>query len=102
MNRPGETYLETSAAALFAFGLARGWRYGFLGDEVLPVIARAMQGVRSRIVTNVEGQPVVTGVSGPTTAGGFALYASIAQADDLPFGIGAVLYALLETSGLPL
>lgn len=101
VNRPGETYLETSAAALFAFGLARGWRYGMLGDEVLPVIAKAMQGVRSRIVTTAEGLPVVTGVSGPTTAGSFELYASIAQADDLPFGVGAVIYALIETSGLP-
>jgi len=101
VNRPGETYLETSAAALFAFGMARGWRYGVLGDEVLPVIAKAMKGVRARVVTNAEGQPVVTGVSGPTTAGTFANYAAIGQSDDLPFGVGAVIYALVETSGLP-
>ncbi len=102
VNRPGETYLETSAAALFAFGMGRGWRYGFLGDEVLPVIRAAMAGVRSRVLSEGEGQVVVTGVSGPTTAGTFANYAAIGQSDDLPFGVGAVIYALIETSGLPL
>jgi len=31
LNRPGETYLETSVSALFAYGMARGFRYGYLG-----------------------------------------------------------------------
>ena len=101
MNRPGQTYLETSVAGLFAFGMARAWRYGYLGDEVLPSIALAMQGVRSRVVDRGEG-PVVTGTSGPTTAGTFPEYAKVAVGDDIPYGIGAVVLALIETSGLPL
>jgi unsaturated rhamnogalacturonyl hydrolase len=101
LNRPGETYLETSAAALFAFGLARGWRTGVLGDDVLPVVRKAMEGVRSRIVDGPDGKPVVTGVSGPTTAGTFAQYAAVKVEDDLAYGIGAVILALIETSGLP-
>ncbi|MFH1529434.1 MAG: glycoside hydrolase family 88 protein [Pseudomonadota bacterium] len=101
VNRPGETYLETSAAALFAGGMARLWRIGVVGDEVLDPIHAAMDGVRSRIITGVDGVPVVTGVSGPTTVGTFAEYAAVETVDDAPFGIGAVLLALLETSGLP-
>ena len=100
LNRPGETYLETSASALFAAGMARGWRIGVLGDEVLPVVAKAMAGVKLKIVTGANG-PVVTGVSGPTNVGTFATYKSVKVEDDLPYGIGAVVFALIETSGLP-
>ena len=100
LNRPGETYLETSATALFAAGLARGWRIGVLGEEVLPVIAKAMVAVKSKIVTGADG-PVVTGVSGPTNVGTFAVYAAVPVEDDLTYGIGAVVFALIETAGLP-
>jgi len=99
VNRPGETYLETSASALFAIGLARGYRYGFLGEEVLPVIEAAMEGVKSRVVDDGDG-PIVTGTSGPTTVGGFDDYAAVELVDDLHYGVGAVLSALVETSGL--
>ncbi|MBM4371192.1 MAG: glycoside hydrolase family 88 protein [Deltaproteobacteria bacterium] len=101
VNRPGETYLETSAAALFAAGMARLWRIGLAGDEVLSSVHAAMDGVRDRIVTGADGLPVVTGVSGPTTVGTFEEYAAVETVDDVPFGVGAVLLALLETSGLP-
>ncbi len=100
LNRPGETYLETSATALFAAGLARGWRIGVLGDEVLPVVAKAVTAVKAKIVTGADG-PVVTGVSGPTNAGTFEVYKAVKVEDDLQYGIGAVIFALIETSGLP-
>jgi rhamnogalacturonyl hydrolase YesR len=100
LNRPGETYLETSTGALFAFGMARAWRNGLLGDEVLPAIAKAMVGVRSRLVDAVDG-PVVQGTSGPTSAGTFAEYSAVPQKDDILYGIGAVILSLIETSGLP-
>lgn len=101
-NRPGEIYEETSASALFAYALARAWRYGLAGDEVLPVIARAMAAVEDRIETDEQGRPVVTGVSGPTTAGTFDMYALVPLEDDLGYGLGAVILALVETAGLPL
>ena len=101
VNRPGETYLETSAAALFAYGMARGYRYGVFGEEVLPSIHAAMAGVVARVTLDPQGVPTVTGVSGPTSASTFASYAAIPTVDDVPFGLGAVLLALTETSGLP-
>lgn len=100
LNRPGETYLETSAAALFAFGLARGYRYGYLGEDVLPAVRRAMAGVRERIVVGDEGQPVITGISGPTNVGTFDYYAGVKTGDDISYGVGATLLALVETAGL--
>ena len=95
-------YLETSGAALFAYGMARGWRIGLLDDDVLPVITRAMDGVRGRIARDdTSNAPIVTGTSGPTTAGTVAEYLKVPLADDISYGIGAVLLALIETSGLP-
>jgi unsaturated rhamnogalacturonyl hydrolase len=102
LNRPGETYRETSAAALVVYGLARGYRYGFLGDDVLLVIGRALSGLKEKIVDDGEGRPRVTGISGPTTVGDFEHYASIGLEDDLSYGVGAVILALIECSGLPL
>ncbi len=101
LNRPGETYLETSATALFAFGSARAWRYGYLDDDALPPIRQAMAGVLSKIVTDGEGVPTVTDISGPTNIGTFEVYANVPLHDDLSYGLGAVLLALIETSGLP-
>jgi len=101
LNRPGETYLETSTGALFAYGLARGWRYGYLGDDVLPAIRDAVAGVTHALTTDDQDRPVVSGVSAGTSAGGFAYYGGIPVKDDLGYGVGAVVLALLETSGLP-
>ncbi len=101
VNRPNKIYLETSASALFAYGMARGYRYGFLDKSVLPVIQKAMAGVKSKIETNSEGEPVIKGTSGPTNVGTFAMYERVDQKDDISYGIGAVILALLETSGLP-
>ena len=68
LSHPGEIYQETSASALFAFGLARAWRYGALDDQVLPVIHRAISGVLAKVVDR-DGGPVVIDISGPTMAG---------------------------------
>jgi unsaturated rhamnogalacturonyl hydrolase len=100
VNRPGETYLETSASALFAYALARAWRYGFADDSVLATVEQAVSGVRAMITTDARDRPVVTGISGPTMPGSLEYYREIPVGDDLPFGLGAVLLMLVETSGL--
>jgi unsaturated rhamnogalacturonyl hydrolase len=100
MNRGDETYLETSGTALVSYGMARAYRYGILGDEVLGPVDRALQGVRGAIVDDGDGRPVVTGISGPTGVGEFEDYASISVQDDVSYGVGAAILALVETSGL--
>ena len=84
---------------MFALGLARGHRAGFVDATALPTIQNAMDGVRMRIVDNGDG-PTVTGTSGPTTVGNFDDYAGIEVEDDIHYGVGAVILALIETSGL--
>jgi len=102
LSRPNEIYLETSATALFAFGMARAWRYGLMQDPtILPTIEAAMAGVKSKIVVGEDGIPVVTDISGPTSADKFDEYARVPLENDLPYGVGAVILSLVETSGLP-
>lgn len=102
MNRPGETYLETSATGFFGYGMARAYRYGLVGDEALGPIAAAVEHVRSTIVRDAMGRPVVTGTSQPTGVGGFDFYANVPVGDDISYGLGATITILIETSGLPL
>ncbi|NOZ01270.1 MAG: glycosyl hydrolase, partial [Deltaproteobacteria bacterium] len=101
LNRPGETYLETSATALFASAMARGYRYGYLNDGVLGAVYAAVEGIKTRIITDDEGRPVITDISGPTGPGSFKGYAAVKIVEDAPYGIGAVIMALVESSGLP-
>ncbi|MBS2012194.1 MAG: glycoside hydrolase family 88 protein [Deltaproteobacteria bacterium] len=102
VNRPGEIYLETSGSALFAAGLARGLRAGvFDAATTRPALDKALAGVKSKIVDDARGRPVVKDISGPTTAGTFADYARVKLVDDLHFGVGGVILALVEASGLP-
>jgi len=102
MNRPRDTgnYIETSAAALFAYGMARAYRYGVLGEEELAAAKRAVEGVKGAVATDEEDRPFVTVISegtGPTT---YERYTQVPVADDLNYGVGAVILALIETSGL--
>lgn len=101
MNRPDEIYLETSATALFAYGMARAYRYGFAGEEVRAPIDAALAYVRTQVIDDGEGRPMVIGTSGPTTVGTFDDYANVDLEDDLTYGVGGVILALIESSGLP-
>jgi len=100
MTEPGEAYEEVSGSALFVFGLARAWRYGFLGDEVLPALHRAKTGLLAAIDEREDG-PTITGISGPTTAAAREDYLRVPLKDDLPYGVGAMILALIELAGLP-
>ena len=101
-NRPaeGDNYLETSGSALFAYGLARAYRYGILGEDELAAAKRAVESVRSRVVDDDDGRPHVTGISIGTDPSTFEGYVSVPVTEDLNYGVGAVILALIETSGL--
>lgn len=101
-NRPGEdaNYLETSAAALFAYGMARAYRYGLLGQDELAAAKRAMEAVKSAVEIDPEGRPFVTGISGGTEPSTFEVYIGVPVSEDLNYGVGATILGLVETSGL--
>lgn len=101
MNRPGEIYTETSGSALFAYGIARAYRYDILGDEEWPVAQRAVAEIIDDRIRIDDDGPVVTGVSLATDPWSFEEYARVPLGDDINYGVGAVILALIETSGLP-
>jgi unsaturated rhamnogalacturonyl hydrolase len=101
LDHPDFAYTETSVAALFAYGVARGFRYGFVEASDLAGMWKAIEGVLGRIQDDAFGNPVVTGVSGPTSADVGEEYAKIKTVDDVSFGLGSVILALVEVSGLP-
>lgn len=93
-NRPGETYLETSAAALFADGLRRAGRLGLIdGARAEAAYALAVSGVMNRIELR-DGLATVLGTSTGTQPSTFAGYAAVPRAPDVNYGVGAVLLAL--------
>ena len=102
MNRPGEpdNYLETSATALFAYGLARAYRYNLVGDDELSAAKRAVAAARSNVKPDEQGRPVVTGISKGTEPSTYEVYTSLEVQNDRNYGVGAVILALIETSGL--
>ena len=101
MSPPSETKLETSATGFFGYGMARAYRYGFAGKEVLGPAHAAAEYVRGTIVRDEMDRPIVTGISGPTGVGGLEYYANIPMGQDLDYGVGAAILVLIETSGLP-
>lgn len=101
MNRPGDTYLEISATALLAYGMARAYRYGLASTEVLGPVENAVAAVESAIVRDLQNRPLVTGISSPTGVGTFSQYARVPLQDDLSYGVGGAILALVESSGLP-
>lgn len=100
MNRPDEVYLETSATALFTYGMIRAYRYGLVDDRVLAPATAAMEGLQGTIARDADDRPYVTGISGPTSVGTFDEYSRVPLEDDLSYGVGGVILALIETSGL--
>jgi len=95
MNRPGETYTETSASALFVYSILRGMNEGILGEEFTAYAVNGIKGIQSRIVYP-SGEPVVTGISIGTQPGGFDKYNNVEQKDDISYGVGSLVLALAE------
>jgi len=96
LNRPRETYLETSASSLFAYGLALGDNNGF-GDQITRnSLIKAIKGINSRITVDDQNCPFVTGISQPTGIGNFDHYAGIRMKDDISYGVGATILFLTE------
>lgn len=101
MNRPDEIYQETSGPALFAYGMARAYRYGFLGAQELDAALKVVETIQAeRIRRDEQGRPIVTGISLGTDPTTFENYAIVKQQEDVNYGVGAVILSLIETSGL--
>jgi len=93
------TYIETAGSALIVAGLARGLRRGLIDPTKRALVDRAAAALLKTIVTR-SGALTVAGTSVGTMPGSFAYYANVPQQDDVPYGVGAVLLALVEIQRL--
>jgi len=94
LNRP-ETYFETSASALFTYSILKGINDGILDNVYLSYAEKGIAGIKSKIRYD-SGFPVVTDISAGTNPGDFENYNNVELKDDISYGVGAVILALME------
>ena len=97
LDKP-DSYLETSASAMFAFAIAHGVRQQYLGPAYADVARRGWRGVMGRVRPDgqIEGTCAGTGVSDDIAD----YYARPTPLND-PHGVGPVLLAGSEILQLP-
>jgi unsaturated rhamnogalacturonyl hydrolase len=106
---PGN-YLESSAACMFAYALAKGVRQGYLPAHYFDNASRAYQGVLKEFVkVDADGKITLTRtVKGVSLAGdmsrddSYHYYVTTPVIDNDPKGIGAFLMASVEIETAPL
>ena len=97
-------YLESSAACMFVYALARGARKGYLPVKYLKTAADGYRGIQRQFVTydasgqfNLAGTVSVAGLGGnPYRDGSYEYYLSEKVVTNDPKGIGAFLLAATE------
>jgi unsaturated rhamnogalacturonyl hydrolase len=96
-------YLESSAAGMFVYALAKGVRSGYLPAKYLSVAQRGYKEITSRFIrtdagqTNLDGTVSVAGLGGnPYRDGSYQYYLSEKVVTNDPKGIGAFILAANE------
>jgi unsaturated rhamnogalacturonyl hydrolase len=87
-DRPAQAnWLETSASAIFAYGLAKAVRLGYLPSRYRTVADKAWRGVKSRIEISADGTVAIHGtVVGLSVGGTYNAYANADVRTDLKTG----------------
>ncbi len=97
-------YLESSAAAMFVYALAKGVRLGYLPESYMKVAQKGWAGMQRRFVeeaggggVNFKGTVSVAGLGGnPYRDGSYEYYLSEKVVTNDPKGVGAFLMAAAE------
>ena len=97
-------YLESSAACMFAYALAKGVRKGYLRPTYMEVAKKGYSGILKEFIKtdangqlNLEGTVNVGGLGGnPYRDGSYEYYLSEKVVTNDPKGIGALLLAATE------
>jgi len=87
-DRPAQpNWLETSASAIFAYGLAKAARLGYLPSRYRAVADKAWRGVKSRVEVSADGTVAIHGtVVGLSVGGTYNAYANADLRTDLKTG----------------
>jgi len=111
LDKGGEkgNYLESSAACMFVYALAKGVRNGYLPASYRQVAQKGYRGIRKEFVKtdasgqlNLEGTVSVAGLGGnPYRDGSYEYYLSEKVVTNDPKGVGALLLAVTEMETAP-
>ena len=83
-------WLETSSSALFAYGLAKAVRMGYLASDSLEVARKGWQGVKSKIDIAADGKVTIHGtVVGMSVGGTYNAYTNADVRADLSGAMAA-------------
>lgn len=94
VNAP-ESYLETSAGLLYAFGLYEDMRLGGSVDEAKRLRADEwIRGAVKEITTDALGNTLLLGTSYGTSPGSLSYYNQVLKGENVAYGIGAYLLAV--------
>jgi unsaturated rhamnogalacturonyl hydrolase len=105
VNKPGAkgNYLESSAACMFVYALAKGVRRGYLPERYLSNAERGYHGILAHFIQTGGGDVSLTGtvksvglVGDPYRDGSYAYSISEKTATNDPKGVGAFLLASAE------
>jgi unsaturated rhamnogalacturonyl hydrolase len=106
LDKPGAkgNYLESSAACMFVYALARGVREGYLPEKYLANAERGYQGILSHFIETGAGDAVsltgtvkAAGLGGdPYRDGSYSYYIGEKTITNDPKGVGAFLLASTE------
>ncbi len=97
-------YLESSAACMFVYALAKGVRQGYLAGSYFEVAEKGYRGIKERFLRldargqlNLDGTVSVAGLGGnPYRDGSYEYYLSEKVISNDPKGVGALLLAATE------
>jgi len=97
LNRP-ETYLETSAGILYAYGLLAGTRGDrrIFPDTGIEDAERWLQGAIDQIVVDEAGDTLLLGTSYGTSPGDVTYYEEVLKGENVAYGLGLFLLAACE------
>jgi unsaturated rhamnogalacturonyl hydrolase len=106
VDKPGakDNYVESSAACMFTYALAKGVRLGYLPQAYATNASRAYQGILKQFIkTDADGSVTLTGTvraiglgTDAVHDGSYSYYVSQEVISDDPKGVGAFLMASTE------
>jgi unsaturated rhamnogalacturonyl hydrolase len=102
-DRPAQpNWLETSASALFSYGLAKAVRLGYIREHFRAVAIRGWRGVKSRVDVSDDGTVSIHGtVVGLSVGGTYNGYANADFRSDLTSGTPPAPSTCLTAAQLP-
>jgi len=92
MNRP-DTYLETSAGLITAYGIYKAAQAGLADEDILQIADKAFAGGMNQIVVDKNEGTLLLGTSYGTSPSTWEMYQYVLKGEQVSYGVGAFILA---------